>query len=80
MYATLWAISMASDSSAITSTSPATVNRRIKSRGLDDLKVVTGHSVQAMRTAYPYVEEILSRPGTVITDKEPQFPDHFTVS
>jgi spermidine synthase len=77
MYAVLWSISVASDARRISSATPALIDRRLTQRGVGPLHVITGKSVSAMRIAYPYVEEILRKRGRIITDKRPEFPDHF---
>ncbi|MBD3316004.1 MAG: polyamine aminopropyltransferase [Chitinivibrionales bacterium] len=79
MYAVLWTVALASDGKAVETTRAATVERRIKRYGIKGLKVFNGKTLEAMRVPYPYVEEILRKPGKVITDKAPRFPDHFTV-
>ncbi|GAB4224224.1 MAG: hypothetical protein Kow009_15920 [Spirochaetales bacterium] len=78
MYATLWSISVASDSIRPTSNPPEALDNRIREIGIGNLHLVSGKTIHAMATEYPYIKEILDQPAKIITDSEPDFPDHFT--
>lgn len=79
MYAVLWSISLACDSPALVGLDAVTVEKRLLHHGLDRLKVFNGQTFEAMRVAYPYIEEIRLNQGHVISDAAPDFPDDFLV-
>lgn len=78
MYATFWSITLASNGPDIQDLDPATVDSRIRARGISDLKIITGDTWQAMQVEYPYIAEITHRDVPIITDAAPDFPDHFS--
>ena len=77
MYATFWSITVASNGPDIAGFGADTIDKRIRNRGLSGLKVITGDTWQAMQVVYPYIAEINRRSVPVITDAQPDFPDHF---
>ncbi|MFP4415853.1 MAG: polyamine aminopropyltransferase [Chitinispirillaceae bacterium] len=77
MYAVLWSMCVSSDGIAIANKTAPSINKRLSTYGIKKLKVFTGESLVAMRTPYPYIEEILKRRVRLITDKNPDFPDNF---
>ncbi|KMQ50302.1 Spermidine synthase [Chitinispirillum alkaliphilum] len=77
MYAVLWSVAISSqdiDSSGIT---PAVVEEKLKEYGIEGLKMYNGATHLSMHTPFPYISEILSSQGRIITDNEPDFPDDF---
>jgi len=79
MYGVLWSVSLASDSTAIRSVNARQIDSRMVERGVTGLKAVNGATVEAMRVAYPYIDEIRQNRGRIITDAAPDFPDNFPV-
>ena len=77
MYATLWSISICSDRTDTGTLSAATVDRTLKRRGINDLKVYNGDIHRAMQIPFPFVQEIMKKRGRIITDRHPDFPDDF---
>ncbi len=78
MYATFWSITLASNGPDIQDLDAATVDSRIRARGIHDLKIITGDTWQAMQVEYPYIADITHRDVPIITDAAPDFPDHFS--
>ncbi len=78
MYATFWSISTASDTLKPTANTPQTIDKRIHTLGIENLHLITGHTIHAMAVEYPYIKDILRQPAPVITDAEPDFPDLFS--
>jgi spermidine synthase len=75
MYATLWSITLCSQTiDASRSTAPA-IDRRLSRYGIRDLEVYSGATHVAMQTAFPYITRVLTQGGRVITDARPGFPD-----
>lgn len=77
MYATLWSVSVCSNGIDLNALKPAVIDRRLRQRGINNLKLITGESVAAMQVTFPYVNEVLAKKTRVITDKQPDFPDNF---
>jgi spermidine synthase len=75
MYAVLWSISVCSDSVSVTQSNAATIDRRLRAAGVGGLKLFTGKTFEAMKVAYPYIEEELRAPGRSLTDRRPDIPD-----
>ena len=78
MYATYWSVTLASNGPDIRDLDAATVDSRIRSRGIDNLKIITGDTWQAMQVEYPYIADLTRRDVPIITDAAPDFPDHFS--
>ncbi len=76
MYATYWSVAISSDTIDIAAKTPAAIDRRLRSRGVDGLSVYNGATHRAMQVPFPYVERIRSGPGHVITDRSPDFGDN----
>jgi spermidine synthase len=74
MYATLWSISVCSESVDISSLSAGAVDRRLRRRGIRGLKMYNGEVHRAMQVPYPFVGELLRRKGRIITDRRPEIP------
>lgn len=77
MYATYWSVTLASNGPDIRDLDAASIDSRIRSRGISDLKIITGDTWQAMQVEYPYIAQITRREVPIITDAAPDFPDHF---
>lgn len=75
MYATLWSMCVSSVGTDIASISPEEFDSRIRSRGISGLRMITGATIAAMQTAYPYIEELHHEKAPIITDERPDFPD-----
>lgn len=75
MYAVLWSISVSSDGSNPAALSAAAIDKKLARYKIKDLRLYNGPVHTAAQVAYPYVQEILKRPTTVITDKKPNIPD-----
>lgn len=78
MYATYWSVTLASNGPDIRDLDAASIDSRIRSRGISDLKIITGDTWQAMQVEYPYIAQITRREVPIITDAAPDFPDHFS--
>jgi spermidine synthase len=78
MYATLWSISVASDTADLCAARPADIDRKLRACGIRGLEHYTGATHQAMLAEYPFLTKIRSHGGRIITDRDPTFPDHFT--
>lgn len=76
MYATYWSIAVSSDTCDIAAKTPAAVDRTLRSRGVQGLHVYNGATHRAMQVPFPYVEQVRSGPGHVITDRLPDFSDN----
>jgi spermidine synthase len=77
MYATLWSIVVCSPITNCATLKEKTIDMRLDKRGIKNLKLYTGAAHRAMATPYPYIEEILAKKTRIITDRKPDFPDHF---
>jgi spermidine synthase len=77
MYAVLWSISLAGNSELPATIAADAVDAKLVDHGLSNLKVFNGQTFEAMRVAYPYIDEIRLSQGRVITDAAPDFPDDF---
>lgn len=78
MYGTFWSFTVASNGPDIASFDADTIDKRIRNRNLDGLRIINGDTWQAMQMKYPFIAEIDRRSVPVITDAAPDFPDHFT--
>lgn len=79
MYAVLWSIALAGNSPAAATLDAAATEARMARHELPPLKIFNGRTFEAMRVAFPYIEEISKNQGRVITDAHPDFPDGFLV-
>ena len=77
MYATYWSFTVASNGPDIAAYDADTIDKRIRNRGLKDLKMINGDTWQAMQVPFPYISAIHRETVPVITDEAPDFPDHF---
>lgn len=77
MYGILWSISVCSPTVNIGAQTATAINRKLKKRNIEGLKVYTGETHHAMMTPYPYIYDALKRPARIITDRRPDFPDDF---
>ena len=77
MYAVLWSVTVAGDGTDISKCKPANLDKKLKKLGIGNLKLYNGLTHAAMQISYPYINEILSKPSRIITDKNPEFPDNF---
>jgi spermidine synthase len=77
MYATLWSISICSDKADLSALSSAAVSRRLRRRGIRDLRMYDGKVHEAMQVPYPFISETMRTRGRIITDASPDFPDDF---
>jgi spermidine synthase len=77
MYATLWSISICSDSIDVAGLSKSDVAENLSRVQCTDLKLYTADTHHALFTAYPYIETILHNDVPIITDTDPSFPDNF---
>jgi spermidine synthase len=68
MYATLWSISISSDTVKIASRRAPEINRRLRRRGISRLHHYNGATHEAMLVTYPYIERIRRRKGRIVTD------------
>jgi spermidine synthase len=75
MYASLWSISLCSDSASVSTTRAARANARLRRNRIRGLKVFSGATFDAMRVAYPYIEDILRKSSHILTDKRPDAPE-----
>lgn len=77
MYGTLWSFAVASLSQDAAALKSAEVDARIVQRGIGPLKLVSGATWPALFSRFPYVEELVAKPGDICTDNDPVFPDVF---
>lgn len=77
MYATYWSFTVASNGPDIAAFDADTIDKRIRSRGLEALRMINGDTWQAMQVPFPYISQIHKESVPVITDNAPDFPDHF---
>ena len=77
MYATYWSFTIASNGPDIAAFDAYTIDERIRTRGLERLRMLNGDTWQAMQVPFPYISEIHRRSVPVITDEAPDFPDRF---
>lgn len=77
MYAVLWSITFSSDSISAQSCRSAAIDRKLSRYGIENLQVYSGSTHSSMQVAFPYISQILKRPGRIITDQHPDFPDDF---
>ncbi len=75
MYASLWSISLCSDSSSIKKTTAAQANARMRRNGIRGLRAFNGTTFEMMRVAYPYIRDILKKRSRILTDKRPDNPE-----
>lgn len=70
LYGTLWAMAMASDVHDPLALSTAEVDARLKQNGLQDLKLYSGATHQALLALPPFVQTLLAAPAQPIDDGE----------
>lgn len=70
LYGTLWAMAMASDASDPLALSAAEVDARLRQNGLNDLKLYSGATHQALLALPPFVQTLLAPPALPIDDGE----------
>jgi len=75
MYAVLWSVSVCSGNPGVTRMNGTLVDRRLSSNGIRGLNLFSGKTFEAMKVAYPYIEEILRTKARVLTDRSPGIPD-----
>jgi hypothetical protein len=73
MYNLLWAVVVASDNDAVTTTPIEELAQRLKQRNINDLQVYTPQTHYAMQVAYPYIQHALDQRHALkpITDADP---------
>ncbi len=77
MYAVLWSVCVASEQTDISAVKASVLQKKIARYGLKNLKMFNAKTHQAMLVPFPYISEILTEPGRIITDAKPDFPDNF---
>lgn len=80
MYASLWSFVVSSDATDIGGLDPTEVDKRIKKRGLENLKMIRGDTFKAMQVPYPYIQELIAAEHRIITDENPDVPGIRTAS
>lgn len=70
LYGTLWAMAVASDVHDPLALSAAEVDARLKQNGLNDLKLYSGTTHQALLALPPFVQALLAAPAQPIDDGE----------
>lgn len=70
LYGTLWAMAMASDVHDPLALSAVEVDARLKQNGLQDLKLYSGITHQALLALPPFVQTLLAAPAQPIDDSE----------
>lgn len=77
-YGTLWAFLHSSMGVDVARTSAATIDRRLRDRAVQGLRLYNGAVHQAMCVSRPYIDAILKdTQAPIITDAAPDFPDAF---
>jgi spermidine synthase len=77
MYAMLWSISLCSEKTDCLKIKASAVDKKLARYGISGLKVYTGETHHAMKTAYPAIAALLKNRVPIITDASPEFPDDF---
>jgi spermidine synthase len=77
MYATLWSITLCSQSGNVARISAAAIDRKLSRYGIRNCKVYSGATHCSMRTPFPYITGLFTTPSKIITDAKPDFPDDF---
>ena len=77
MYATLWSVTLCSQSTGVTRATAAAIDKKLARRGIRDLSVYSGRTHVSMQTSFPYIKRLCRKPTKIITDADPEFPDDF---
>ncbi|GAB1483203.1 polyamine aminopropyltransferase [Treponema sp.] len=77
MYGTLWSFALCSASTDPKKIDGETIERRLAERGISALKLVSPDTWPAFFVHWPYIGALLTEPGPISTDAEPDFPDSF---
>ena len=77
MYATLWSITLCSQTALAGVITAKAVDTRLSRYGIRNCKVYSGDTHNSMRTPFPYIRSLLGAPARIITDAKPEFPDDF---
>ncbi len=77
MYATLWSITLCSQTAGVTGITARAVDKKLARYGIRGLKVYSGGTHCSMQTPFPYIAMLFRAPVKVITDAKPEFPDDF---
>ncbi|MGA2506982.1 MAG: polyamine aminopropyltransferase [Chitinispirillaceae bacterium] len=77
MYATLWSVTLCSQSACVTRATAAAIDKKLARRGIRDLSVYSGSTHVSMQTSFPYITRLCRKPAKIITDADPEFPDDF---
>jgi spermidine synthase len=75
MYAVLWSITVCSDRSDTSSLKPAAIDRKLSSYKIRGLRFYNGAIHRASLATWPYITEILTKKGRILTDARPDIPD-----
>lgn len=77
-YASNWCFVHSSRATDTLAVAAATIDARLRERGVGDLQIYSGAVHHAMTTGRPYIDRILAESSApVITDAAPRFPDEF---
>jgi spermidine synthase len=77
MYATLWSVTLCSQTASVTRITAAAVDKKLARCGIRNLSVYSGNTHVSMQTPYPYIARLCKAPARIITDADPEFPDDF---
>ncbi|MBN1308971.1 MAG: hypothetical protein JXA18_13695, partial [Chitinispirillaceae bacterium] len=80
MYGVLWSITVSALKAAPFRMPAATIDARLRRKGVHGLKIYCGATHHSMQVTFPFIHELLLKPARIITDARPDFPDGFLVS